>query len=246
MKISMYREKLRTIPDRDQFLLDESGLPGPRGNIELAKAVAAEGDEELFNRYLEYDESKAPTNTAEEFLAFCGVLGLGRLLSEGRIDLLPKIKNSASDSRWRTREAVAMALQSLGEKDIYLLIREMKEWSQGNLLEKRAAAATLCEPKLLKDSDVVIKVFEILDQIMGSILEIKDRKTDAFRALRKGLGYCWSVTVVANPQQGKAYFEKWLSCQDNDIRWILKENLKKARLARMDSGWVEKMKNQIT
>ena len=246
MKILMYREKLRTISDWDLFLLKECGLPGPRGNIELAKAVAAEGNEELFNRYLEYDENKAPTNTPEEFLAFCGVLGLGRLLSEGRYDLLPKIKNFASDSRWRTREAVAMALQCLGEKNIDLLIREMKKWSQGNLLEKRAAAAALCEPKLLKEKDVVNKVFEILDQIMGSILQIKDRKSNALKALRKGLGYCWSVAIVANPLQGKAYFEKWLSCQDKDIRWILKENLKKARLERMDSGWVEEKKNQLT
>jgi hypothetical protein len=54
------------------------------------------------------------------------------------------------------------------------------------------------------------------------------------------LGYCWSVAFVAYPQQGKACFEKWLSYQDKDIRWILKENLKKARLERMDSGWLKR------
>ena len=121
----------------------------------------------------------------------------------------------------------------------------MKKWNQGNLLEKRAAVAALCEPKLLKIPDVVNDVLIILDQIMLSIVEIKERKTEAFRILKKGLGYCWSVAIAANPQKGKAYFDKWIVRDDKDIRWILKENLKKARLERMDSHWVKKMKNQL-
>jgi hypothetical protein len=32
--------------------------------------------------------------------------------------------------------------------------------------------------------------------------------------------------------------EKWLVSPDQDIRWIMKENLRKARLGRMDSHWV--------
>jgi hypothetical protein len=34
--------------------------------------------------------------------------------------------------------------------------------------------------------------------------------------------------------------EKWLASSDKDIQWIMRENLKKARLARMDAAWVEK------
>ena len=32
--------------------------------------------------------------------------------------------------------------------------------------------------------------------------------------------------------------EQWLIQTDKDVRWIMRENLKKARLARMDSVWV--------
>ena len=32
--------------------------------------------------------------------------------------------------------------------------------------------------------------------------------------------------------------EKWLVSPDPDIRWIMRENLKKNRLVRMDAAWV--------
>ena len=47
MKIFMYQEKLRKLSHWAEFLLRESGLPGPCGNIELAKAVTAEGNEKM-------------------------------------------------------------------------------------------------------------------------------------------------------------------------------------------------------
>ncbi len=79
-----HQETLRTLGEWDAFLMRESGLPGPRGNIELAQAVAEEGDEDLFRHYLTFGPASAPANSPREFLAFCGVLGLGRLVAEGR------------------------------------------------------------------------------------------------------------------------------------------------------------------
>ena len=112
-------------------MLKESGLPGPRGNIELAQVVADEGDRQLFQRYIAYTADIAPVNSPYEFLAFCGVIGLGRLLAEGDIALLEIIRRYASDPRWRIREAVAMALQRLGDVNMEQLIAAMQEWSQG-------------------------------------------------------------------------------------------------------------------
>jgi hypothetical protein len=34
--------------------------------------------------------------------------------------------------------------------------------------------------------------------------------------------------------------ENWFSHDDKDVRWIMKENLKKKRLARLDAEWVER------
>ncbi len=237
-KAEEYRRTLRQLDDWEPFLLEESGLPGPRGNIELARAVAEEGDEELFQRYLSFDAESAPANSPQEFLAFCGVLGLGRLVSEGRTELLGILREWASDPRWRSREAVAMALQRLGQVDTDLLLDEMERWSRGGLLERRAAAAGLCEPALLGRPEQTRRVLEILDVITASIADEEDRRNEQFRALRKGLGYCWSVAVVALPDPGKKMMEKWFSSDDEDVQWILRENLKKKRLERLDPQWV--------
>jgi len=244
-KVEEYREALQELGDWDSFLLRESGLPGPRGNIELGRAVAEEGDEELFRRYLDYDEATAPTNSPQEFLAFCGVLGLGRLLAEGNMELLVTLRRCASDGRWRVREAVAMALQRWGEADMASLLREMEEWSKGSLLERRAAAAALCEPVLLGDRSHARDVLRLLDGMTSSIEQAQDRRSDEFMAFRKGLGYCWSVAVAALPGDGQKLMEKWFSSDDSDVLWVMKENLKKKRLVRMDGEWVQQWRSRL-
>jgi hypothetical protein len=233
-----YRQHLRRLEEWDSFLLNESGLPGARANLELAQAVADEGDEQLFRRYIAYGADSAPTNSPQEFLAFCGVLGLGRLLAEGRAEVMQSIRPFASDVRWRLREAVAMSLQRLGAADMPALMHEMQIWSGGSPLEKRAAAAALCEPGLLQSEQVANAVLQILDSITHSIQSMPGRRSQAFKALRKGLGYCWSVAVAAAPEAGKSFFKKWMASDDKDIRWIMKSNLRKKRLARMDPEWV--------
>ena len=237
-KIEIYRLELQKLDNWDPYLLENSGLPGRRGNIELGHAVALEGDYELFDRYRTYDNQKAPTNSPYEFLAFCGVLGYGRLIASGDLFLLPELRQSANDPRWRIREAVAMALQMLGEKDMDVLLDEMGIWCKGNFLEQRAAATGLCEPNLLIDPTYAEKVINILDEITSSIEQLDDRRSEDFRTLRKGLGYCWSVAVTARPDLGKLRFEKWINNDDRDIKWIMRENLKKKRLQRMDEAWV--------
>ena len=240
-----YRTKLRGLADWDAYLLQELGLPGPRGNLELAQVVAEEGNRPLFQRYLTYTAELAPVNSPYEFIAFCGIVGLGRLLAEGDYDLLNTLRQSSSDPRWRMREGVAMALQRLGDVDMERLVAAMGAWAQGTPLEQRAAAAALCEPRLLIQSQNARAVLEILDQITASIDQVVNRRNDDFLTLRKGLGYCWSVAVVSLPLEGKALREKWMDRSDKDICWIMKENLKKARLARMDPVWVKEWLDRI-
>ncbi len=245
MKTDEYRKKLRTLKDWDAFLLKESGLPGPRGNLELAQAVADEGDRALFERLVTVGPEKAPTNTPGEFLAVCGMVGLGRLVAEGETKYLKLLRRCASDPRWRVREGVAMALQRVGDANMPLLLKEAEKWSRGNLLEKRAAAAALCEPRLLKDPQVVKRVLAILDAITASFPALEERKSEELGALKKGMGYCWSVATAALPDEGKAMMEKWFASQDRDVRWIMKENLRKDRLVRMDARWVDKWRTKL-
>lgn len=231
-----YRRRLRQLRDWDTFLLKHSGLPGPRGNLELAQAVADEGHPRLFQQY---------RSSPHEFLAFCGVLGLGRLLAEGKMDLLSTLRPFASDPRWRVREAVAMALQRLGEVDMPLLLREMQTWSRGTHLEQRAAAAALCEPRLLRRPEHAKATLQILDTITASIARAADRRSEDLLTLRKGLAYCWSVAAAALPMEGKRRMEKWFANPNLDIRWIMRENLKKDRLARADSRWVQQWQAKL-
>lgn len=244
-KIEKYREALRKRQDWRPYLLEHSGLPGPRGNIELAKAVAEEGDGALFEELAALGPDEAPTGAAEEFLAFCGVLGLGALVAAGERAHLARLREHASDPRWRIREAVAMALQHVGRSDEPLLLKTARSWSRGSFLEQRAAAAALCEPALLRGREAEEAVFEVLDRATRSVAEAKIRTGDDFRALRKGLGYCWSVAVTAYPERGKAELEGWLDRDDRDVRWILRENLRKKRLERLDEAWVERTHRRL-
>ena len=225
-KIDDYRQILKKLDDWIPFLSKESGLPGPRGNLELAYAVAEEGSKGQFKKLLSF---QAKENTPEVFLVFCGIVGLGKLAAS-ETKLFDQLRGYASDGRWRIREAVATGLQLAGDQDMELLLKEMQKWSQGNWYEKRAAAATLAEPRLLKEPRYVKKALQILDRITASIERADNQKDEALNVLRRGMGYCWSVAVAALSEEGKPIFENWLNSQSKDVRWIIKENLKKESL----------------
>ena len=185
-KRTTYVLTLQQKPESDwtPYLLAESGLPGPRGNLELAQAAADAGCLEQFNAWLEWTPDRAPVNTQQEFLSFCGAVGLGRLLAdtcrcgrpEGgdasagvreneRLELLERLRRLAADPRWRMREAVAMALQRLGARDMHALLEAATSWAEGRPYEMRAAAAGLCEPALLGEEPHALRVLEILERI---------------------------------------------------------------------------------
>ncbi len=121
----------------------------------------------------------------------------------------------------------------------------MEEWSESTLLEQRAAIAALCEPKLLVEETDVLRVLEVLDRVTDLLQQVQDRKGEDYRVLKKGLGYCWSVAVAALPETGKNRMEKWFASTDKDVLWVMKENLRKKRLVRMDEEWVLTSRNRL-
>lgn len=237
-KIDLYRSQLRECQDWSKFLRANSNLPGPRGNLELAEAVYQEGSRERFLGLIAEDSAQVNENTPEVYTVFCGIVGLGRLQAEGEPSWLTTLQAYAADSRWRIREAVAIALQKYGAVDIQALLGEMRLWSKGSFLVQRAVVAALCEPALLNDTAVVQDVLSILDAITASLSEANERKSDNFRVLRQALAYGWSVAAAANIADGKAAMERWFTSEDPDARWVMCENLKKKRLERADSAWV--------
>jgi hypothetical protein len=163
-KVDQYARALRELDDPESYLLEHSGLPGPRGNLELAQAAAEVRFSAELRRWASLDSNLAPTGSADEFLAFCGVVGLGRLLADGDDKALGDLRRHANDPRWRVREGVAMALQRWGSDEFDPLAAAMAEWASGSWLERRAAAAALCEPALLTDARRVKAVLAVLDE----------------------------------------------------------------------------------
>ena len=234
-KADEYRQILREIDDWVPFLRRESGLPGPRGNLELAHAVAEAGNRQRFEQLLAF---QAEENTPEVFLVFCGLIGLGKLAGRDP-ELFDRLRKYASDPRWRIREAVATGLQLAGDQEMDRLLKEMQTWMKGNWSEKRAAAAALAEPRLLKEPRQAKKVLRVLDEITKSMEEADGTRDESFKILRQAMGYCWSVAVAALPEAGKPLMEKWLNHEDKNILWVMKENLKKNRLVKVDANWVQ-------
>ena len=217
-KVEQYRARLRALDEWEAFLLAESGLPGPRANLELVKAAGEEADEQRLLRL---------AGSEEEFLVMCGAVGLGRLVAEGSSGHLARLRDLASDRRWRVREAVAMALERWGEDDFDSMAAEAERWTDGSPLEQRAAVAALCEARLLRTREAARRALELLERVTASLPRSRDR------VLRQALGYCWSVAVAALPEEGLERFERLERSGDPDVQWVVGENLKKARLARL-------------
>lgn len=220
------------------YLLAHSGLPGPRSNLELAHIAAEIVPSSIYSPWLELSPVEVPENTPQVFLVIIAVMALGKKITRGESEGFICLRKFATDPRWRVREAVAMALQYIGRKNWELLLEELNQWIGDDPLEMRAIAAGLCEPDLLLNKHHAHQVLDFLQKITDRFITIPDRKTDAVRTLRQGLGYCWSVAIVADPAYGKPLFETLTTSPDPDVKWIVRENLKKNRMIKMDSKWV--------
>jgi hypothetical protein len=226
-----------------EYLVSNSNLPGPRGNLELAEAfadvVAAYAEREpeklwrLCLKLTQFSPMEAPVNNPAEFLVFCGARGVGALGTSQTFfqKAIPRLKEIASDPRWRTREGVAMAIQSMIEKQPQKTLKEIAKWiEKDQWLVMRAVAAGVAEPALLKDKQTAKSAFELHKKIFAKIAATRERKSKEFKTLKQGLGYSLSVVACAIPREGFEYMRQLTDTQDADILWIVKENLKKNRL----------------
>lgn len=229
-----------------RFLARESRLPGPRANLELARAfaetagamaaVSAPPIWGLVQRLTALSSDEAPVNTPDEFLPFCGAWAAGELgaivtnLRESTFSLLHAL---AHDERWRVREAVANALQSMLCRDPGPVLAVLETWIvPGDWLAMRAVAAGLADPDVVATPERAEDALEIHRRILAEVRASGQRRSTAYRALRQGLEYTLSVVVQAAPDQGFGLLEELAEWRDDDVTHIVRENLKKARLRR--------------
>jgi hypothetical protein len=226
------------------YLLQNSNLPGPRGNLELLYDFSRNAEAEIVHKCLEYIKADT-SNSPEEFVGMCGILGYAQINKTRNKSILAFLRNYASHNSWRIRETVAMGIQEISVNNIEKTLENIEPWIEGNFLEQRAVVAGLCEPKLLKNEINNIAILKILERITRNINH--DHKlSDQEISLRKALGYGWSVVIVSTPENGRKYFEKLFRLPGKNINWVIKENLKKNRLIKMDSEWVKKCGIRLT
>ena len=241
------------------YVLSNSNLPGPRANLELADAfpealgeIAQKESHKcwaLCMRMLELTAEEAPVNNPEEFVPFCGAVGIGSIgsLQTSFFDqAIVTLRGFAKDSRWRMREAVRIGLQRLAKTRARDTLTMMEGWiDEGDWLEMRAIVATVAYPTLLENEELANWALSLHRKIFDLVLETQDRKSEQFRVMRKALGYTLSVVVRALPREGFEFMAQLIDSQDKDIKWILRENLKKKRLQENYPSEVAEIKNLL-
>ncbi len=232
--------------DLHAYLVSNSNLPGPRGNLELASAfgdvVGDMGEENvgrLWDLCLEMTQIPAEVagvNNPESFLPFCGTVALGALgaVSGNHTDpALARLRILARDPRWRIREAISFGLSRLMASRPTKTLDALDGWViGGDPLELRAVAAGVADPPLLQSNDVAERALVLHERILAQVESwpAASRKAESFKVLRQGLAFTLSVVVAASPERGFRLMHRLASSSDRDIRWILAQNLKKKRL----------------
>lgn len=230
------------------YLLKNSNLPGPRANLELLYAFSKNAPIQVIEACLAYNHESL-SNSPEEFVVMCGVVGYcvncisSFTEKKDKLDEVNEcLKTFANHSSWRIRESVAIGLQEIAKQtDIYEILHFIEPWCKGTYYEQRAMVATICEPALLKNQTANLVVFDYLLSVTLPFNTYTGPLSDDQKSLRKALAYGWSVAIVACPDQGKHHFETLLDIKGKHIQWLIKENLKKNRLIKMDQEWVNTM-----
>lgn len=231
----------------EYYLRDQSRLPGTRANLELVNslsdllaAIVPEQPEQVWMlvQYLVRDEKQVVKNTPDEFVVLCGVVAYGAcgsVRTEWHAEVFDMMKNFANSKSWRVREGVAMALQRMlpvvSQETIEYLVELA---THGNCFQQRASIVVIAEPSLLRDQAIIDTALAIQRLVLVRLHEVSatDRKREDVRVLRQSLGYTLSVVTAATPDKGFALMRDCAKWNDADINWILRENLKKKRLAK--------------
>jgi len=230
------------------YLAAESSLAGPRTNQDLTEAFArairefAVADREdrriLWDLCVELaciSPEDAPTSEPHESLSVCGVRGIAAMgtVSPGCVKAaLRKLAESAEDPRWRVRDAVAIGLRDLLARHRDVTVSELNGWVEGGSWSAmQTVAAGVADADLLREPDLAEAALMLHRKIMIRVYTAGERESEDFQALRKTLGCTLSRVVAALPSSGFEYLQQVSTLDDQEIRWIVRENLKDNHLA---------------
>jgi hypothetical protein len=230
----------------EEYLVANSGLPGPRLDLGLLgdladAAVTDDFVETLLPGWLALSPADAPGDQPRVVLPCAAAVAYGEL-EANRPDRLEEVDDrlyrAATDPRWRVREAVTLGLQRMLRKDWDDTVAVLLGWADDeDLLVVRAAAAAVAEPPLLKRHKRARSALEIQHRAVERLHAVPAarRRTEPVRVLRQALGFTVGVAVAATGDS--ALLHSMAATGDPDLDWVVRENLKKARLR----GWPDEV-----
>jgi hypothetical protein len=230
-------------------LVRHSGLPGARLNLSLVGGFAAAAGEvacrpdppvvaleALLDRWAAMPEQQASVDRPEVILPCAAVAAygeVGAVRPDWWEDEVNKLGVAATDGRWRVREVVALALQRLLEADWDRTARVLLAWAAADdPLVVRAAVAAVAEPPLLASEARWASAAQVQQRAVERLraYPAQARRAPPVRVLRQALGFTVSVVVAASGDF--ALLEGMAASGDPDLRWVVRENLKRHRLRR--------------
>ena len=213
----------------DSYLRRESGLPGPRANLELVDQAAALLPRRTLSRL---------ADAQDEFLAMCGAAGMARacLSGVGPTDSeLDRLAGYVRDPRWRLREGVVRGLQLAAVNYPVAVAELVHRWVRSSdLAVVRAAVEAICEPRLLKSQEMCAGALDACTVATTTVSRAEGHpRTDQERGLERTLSYAWSVAVAAEPVRGLPMFGALEVSPSALVGRIAAHNRTKKRLARL-------------
>jgi hypothetical protein len=247
LKPLVYRALQENPRPLEFFLREQSHLPGPRANLKLVDDVSDLLAEAVSTRpedvgrviaHLTREAKTLEVNTPGEFVVLCGVVASGLCASVyplWRQEVVARLSEFAANASWRVREGVAIAFQRLLEAAPEETSACLRIWAgEGDCWQQRASIAAIAEPALMNDAIIRDAAFDIQQVVIRRFhaIALPERKREDVRVLRQAMGYALSVMTAALPERGFALMRECASWDDADINWIIRENLKKKRLAK--------------
>lgn len=229
----------------EKYMLENSSLPSPRANLELAKEFAIFFDEcqnkdfySILEKWININEDFLENDSKEVFLIFASLQAYWHIMAclnkDEQKKYLEIFEEKMNSNLWRVREACVIWLQDFWEKDTLSLLEYLNYlYNRANKKQKRAIFAILAHYPILKNKEATKLSLDLTDKILKEILDYDKQtlKEEDTRILLKTMEYVISVFIVFAPENWFKIIEKYLQTWNPITTKIIKKNLLKKRLS---------------
>jgi hypothetical protein len=236
-----------------ELLRRSSGLPGPRPNLELARAVGAEiarrearGDR-LLAELARAEDEYLRIVAAQAFAARSLAPGVDKRRAAARAaEALADLQQLAEDPRHLVRtgviDALRLRLDALGEP----AVDELVAWTDG-YLQAHIAVEALCDRALLNKLPNAAPLLARLDEAfrLADDSPRAAERTQGMRVLRQGLP-AQIAALAARYPEALAWFEAQTSRQRPETREIVAAAISAMRRTQLSDVEAQRLTDALT